>query len=54
MSHSFRVPIDVHFNATNGGTVADIVDHSLHFICVADTITMVPTVAYYTRVSYKE
>lgn len=31
----FRKPVLVHFNATNGGTVADIVDNSWHFM-VAD------------------
>ena len=31
-SHRFAQPLLVHFNATNGGTVADIVDNSFHFV----------------------
>lgn len=52
----FRVPIEVHFNATNGGTVADIVDHSFHIICGADQVSASSnaTFLYYSRVSYKE
>jgi len=33
---NFRVPVDVHFNATNGGTIADIIDNSFHIICAKD------------------
>lgn len=54
LGYTFKNVVDVHFNATNGGTVADIVDHSLHVIAVADIITMAPSLAYYSRVSYKE
>lgn len=32
---SFKKPLFVHFNATNGGTVADIVDNSFHVIVMA-------------------
>jgi len=46
--------IPVHFNATNGGTVADIVDNSFHVICFANNIVYAPNLNYYTRVSYKE
>lgn len=51
---NFKVPITVHFNATNGGTVADIVDHSFHVVCGADTVAQVPLLTYYTRVCFKE
>lgn len=54
MSYRFKKPVEVHFNATNGGTVADIVDNSLHLIIGASTVAFVPSVAYYTRVSFKE
>lgn len=54
MSMVFKTPIDVHFNATNGGTVADIVDHSFHIVCGTDSTNLAPTISYYTRVCYKE
>lgn len=51
----FRNPILVHFNATNGGTVADIIDNSFHVIVGGDIVAgLSPTLSYYTRVSYKE
>jgi len=28
--HKFKVPIKVSFNATNGGTIADVIDNSFH------------------------
>jgi len=33
--HTFKNPVEVNFNATNGGTVADIVDNSFHFFAAA-------------------
>lgn len=54
MSYKFRQPVEVIFNATNGGTVADIVNSSLHIIVGASSIAFAPTVAYYSRVAYKE
>lgn len=54
MSYTFKVPVDVHFNATNGGTVADIVDHSLHIIAGCDFAAAQPTLSYYARVCFKE
>jgi len=50
----FKTPLQVNFNATNGGTVADIIDNSLHIMCASDTIALAPQLAYYTRVCYKE
>lgn len=50
----FKVPIDVHFNATNGGTVADIVDNSFHIVCGCDSTGPAEVLAYYCRVAYKE
>lgn len=55
--HKFKTPLLVHFNATNGGTVADIVDNSLHVIAgksVVATNEWAPRLTYYSRVSYKE
>lgn len=51
---TFKTPINVHFNATNGGTVADIVDNSFHLIFGTDNAAYVPQVNYYTRVCYKD
>jgi len=54
-SINFKIPVEVHFNATNGGTVADIVDNSFHVVCAADSIsTSAPGLSYYCRVCYKE
>jgi len=54
ITHTFKVPVEVHFNATNGGTVADIIDNSLHIVCGANNIAYAPGLSYYTRVCYKE
>lgn len=54
MSYKFREPVTVHFNATSGGTVADIVDHSLHILTGTTSTSLVPAIAYYSRVCYKE
>lgn len=51
---NFKTPVKVQFNATNGGTVADIVDNSWHIICGANTVTSAPLISYYSRVAYKE
>lgn len=48
----FRKPLVVHFNGTNGGTVADIVDNSLHMISLANNADMACTVSYKSRVTY--
>ena len=54
----FRKPIQVRFNQTNGGTVADIIDNSLHFFANSSngrTSGMLPVyVTYLSRVCYKE
>jgi len=54
INYNFKKPIKVQFNATNGGTVADIIDNSLHFIIACENIALAPTIQYYSRVSYKE
>lgn len=51
---TFKEPIEVHFNATNGGTIADIVDNSFHLIGNSTTNTPVTKIAYYCRCCYKE
>ncbi len=52
--HEFRKPVEVHFNATDGGTVADIVDNSWHVITNANTTALAPSIVYQCRVSYKD
>lgn len=51
---NYKVPVKVHFNATNGGTVADVVDHSWHIICGVDGTSYNPAIQYYSRVAFKE
>lgn len=53
-SKSFKKPVVVRFNNTNGGTVADIVDNSFHVIAITDNDDLVPTLTYNCRVNYKE
>lgn len=49
-----RDPVAVRFNATNGGTVADIVDNSWHILAIASqTTSAVPTIAYNCRCTFK-
>lgn len=50
----FKKPLLVHFNATNGGTVADITDISLHIIAGQFTSSGTATLWYKSRVSFCE
>ena len=50
----FKTPVVVRFNATNGGTVADIIDNSLHLIVACESAAYQPNIQYYSRVTYKE
>lgn len=54
MNFTFKQPVVVTFNATTGGTVADIIDNSLHFIIGTNSTALNPTISYYSRVCYKE
>lgn len=54
MNVNFQKPVSVRFNATNGGTIADIVDNSFHILAHCDSADLVPQLAYYCRVCYKE
>ncbi len=53
LNYTFKKPLDVNFNAANGGTVADIVDNSFHLIVNASGITLAPLILYECRTSYK-
>lgn len=48
----FKKPLFVHFNAVNGGTIADIVDHSFHILATADVTNMF--LAYQCRAVYTD
>ncbi len=50
----FKAPIAVRFNATNGGTVADVVDVSWHVLAACSNADLVPQITYQARVCYKE
>jgi len=52
ITYTFKDPLEIHFNATNGGTVADIVDSSFHIVCGQTFATA--NLSYYSRVCYKE
>lgn len=53
-SHVFKKPITVNFNATNGGTIADVIDHSFHIIAGVNSAAYAPTLTCYGRCSYKD
>lgn len=52
IGHKFRKPVTVHFNSTNGGTVADITDNSFHLLGFTSTTNLAPTLAYQSRVTF--
>jgi len=53
-SIKFKEPVAVRFNATNGGSVADIVDNSFHIIANSSSASLVAGIQYVSRVCYKE
>jgi len=53
-SIKFKEPVVVRFNATNGGSVADIVDNSFHIIANSSSASLVAGMQYVCRVCYKE
>lgn len=52
IQHSFKKPVIVHFNSTNGGTVADITDNSFHLLGFTSSTNLAPTLAYQSRVTF--
>lgn len=57
MTIKFKQPIKVRFNSTNGSTVADIIDNSLHFFANSNNSNggnATLTTTYLCRVCYKE
>jgi len=53
-SIKFQKPVSVRFNATNGGTVADIIDNSFHVVANCSSTELAPQISYLCRVCYKE
>lgn len=52
---TFKKPVKVRFNNTNGGTIADIVDHSWHLLAHATSIGgLAPVLNYNVRCCFKE
>ncbi len=54
LTYNFKTPQVVHFNATNGGTIADIVDHSWHVVANCSSAELLPAIVYEARVVYCE
>ncbi len=54
ISHEFKKPLVCHFNAVNGGTVADCVDNSFHLLANCDEIGIAPFIVYQGRITYCE
>lgn len=50
----FKKPVEVRFNATNGGTIADIVDNSWHIMANTSNTDLTPYLVYNCRVCFKE
>lgn len=48
----FRKPVIVHYNSTNGGTIADVVDNSFHIIAGAAATALAPILAYKVRTTF--
>jgi len=48
----FRKPVVMHFNATNGGTVADIIDNSFHCIASTSSTDLVPNLTFKYRMCF--
>jgi len=54
MTHTFKTPLTVRFNAANGGTIADIVNNSFHLIANSSNADLTLHVGYKCRVVYCE
>lgn len=56
IKHQFKTPLVVNFNSTNGGTVADIIDNSFHFLaaCNIGNNALNPNIIYRSRVSFSD
>lgn len=50
----FKKPLEISFNATNGGTIADVVDNSFCVYATVLSAGLAPTISYNCRAYYKE
>jgi len=50
----FKKPLEISFNATNGGTISDIVDHSFCLYAITHSTSLAPQISYVARAYYKE
>jgi hypothetical protein len=53
MTKRFNPPLKVRYNSTNGGTVADIVNHSFHLYANALNTDQAPSLYYDVRTGFK-
>jgi len=49
-----KKPVVMQFNATNGGTVADIVNNSFHLLAITSSTGITPQISYVCRTYYKD
>lgn len=54
LTYRFPKGMVVRFNATNGASVADIIDNSFHLIGLTTSTTLAPTIHYQCRVVYTD
>lgn len=54
ISKKFKKPLTVHFNSVDGGTIADIVDHSFHVIAQVSDSSTNAKLNYESRVVYTD
>lgn len=54
LRYTFKTPMIVKFNSTNGGTIADIVDNSFHLVGHKSSTEFTHNIFYNCRVYYKD
>lgn len=54
LTFRFKQPVAVRFNATNGGTIGDIVDNSFHLLAQKSGANFTHQISYQCRTYYKD
>lgn len=54
LMYRFKKPLQIRFNATNGGTIADVVDNSICLLGQKSTTGYATPITYRTRIYYKD
>ncbi len=54
MNVNFPAGLKIRFNATNGGTIADVIDNSFSIYAMATSNGLAPTIRYNCRACFKE